>query len=43
MENIEELIEKISEILDTITPETIAKLSEEELEQLEEILNKLGE
>ena len=43
MENLEELIEKMSEILDNITPETVARLTDEELEQLEELLEKLGE
>ena len=43
MKNLEELIEKMSEILDNITPETVARLTDEELEQLEELLEKLGE
>ncbi len=42
-DKLEEIVEKISEILDNITPENVAKLSDEELAELEEILNKLGE
>ena len=43
MENLNELIEKMSEILDDITPESVARLTDEELEQLKEILDKLEE
>lgn len=42
-EKIEELLEKINGVLENITPESVAKLSDEELEELEEILEKLDE
>ena len=37
----EELVAKLQEILDGFTPETIADMTEEELEKLEELLEKL--